>query len=226
MGIKYNGTDITAVKYNGTTIDTFKYNGTVVFQRVTSKTYRYKATAIRCGTSSLGTGNTAGVFRVDNQAGMWCFNAATTDITGYGVTLQNCLSKNITSMKFMAYRANTNAAASAGTSGSAWSYGVKISDGGISTIWNVSATNRILRQLPTPSAVGVLDQGLTTNELKTIFGSGFLYSTSASGSGIYAIPTGNYWAFGCKAQYSSGQIQFRCDNVNNNDAYIEIVTQE
>ena len=222
MPLVYNGTEINNVVYNGTTINTIVYNGTTIY--TSSRTYKYKAKAIRCGTDALTFGNSSGVFRVDNQGGMWCFKDDTLDSNGSGITLAQCLAKNITSMKFIAYRANTNAASSAGTTGSAWTYGVNVSNGGITTIWSNTYNNRILRQLPTPSAVGLLDQGLTTSELQTIFSAQYLNNNvSASGSGIYEIPAGNYWAFGCKAQYSIGQIQFRCDNVNYDDAYIEIV---
>ena len=223
MPLVHNGTTIENVVFNGTPLTAVVFNGTTVYQKQTSRTYIYKAKAARCGTTGLGYGTQDGVFRVDNQAGMWCFKNDVDD-TNYNVLLSNCLNKNIQSIKFVAYRANTVASSAAGNT--SWTYGVTVSNSGISTIYN-RGVNHIDRALTTPLAVGQVVQDLTTAELQTIFSPAYLnIGVPASGSGVYAMPAGDYWAFGVRALYSPGQIQFRCDNVNYADAYLEIITQE
>lgn len=220
MPLIYNGTQITKVIYNGTELTSLIYNGTEIFKSET--TYIYKARAARVGTTNLSTPNSSGIFSASGQAFMLCF-PDDVDTTGNNVTLYNCMAKTIKSMKLYMYRTNTYASSAAGNT--AWSYGVSISNRGIATIYYRSSTNMINKAFPTPSAAGIIDMGLTTAELQNIFAqSNRVALSDASGSGVNALTAGNYWAFGARCLYPpSGAVQFRCDCVNYNDCYVEIV---
>ena len=221
MALTYNGTNITAVKFGSTNLTKVICNGVTVWE--SSKTYRYKAKAVRIGTTSLGTPSSAGNFSISNQACMWCFPDAV-DTTGYNVTLSTCMGKSITSMKFFFYRTNTYAYSAAGNT--AWTYNVQINNSGIAAIYNRNNGSYYNQAPPTPSAVGVMNSGLTTDQLKTIFASGCRKQlTAASGSGCNALTAGYYYSFGLRCLYPpSGAVQFRCNNVDYDDAYVEIVT--
>lgn len=220
MSIKYNGATVTAVKFGSTNLTKVIYNGTTVWE--SSKTYRYKAKAVRVGTSSLGTPSSAGNFSISNQACIWCFPNAV-DTTGYGVTLSACMTKSISSMKFYFYRTNTYAYSDAGNT--AWTYNVQINNSGIAAVYNRNNGYYYNQAPATPSAAGLMDSGLTTEQLQAIFASGCLKSLGeASGSGVNALTAGDYYSFGLRCMYPpSGQVQFRCNNVDYDDAYIEIV---
>ena len=223
MALIYNGTTVTAVKFGTTNLTKVICNGVTVWE--STKTYRYKAAAARYGTTSLNLPSTAGNFSISNQAGMWCFPDAT-DTTGYGVSLSECMSKTITSMIFYFYRTNTYAYSS--PNNTCWTYNVSISNSGMSSIYNRSASYHFDKAPSTPSAAGVMDSGLTTEELKAIFASECRkqYSDS-SGSGCNALTAGYYYNFGLRCLYPpSGAVQFRCNNVDYDDAYIEIVASD
>ena len=156
---------------------------------------------------------------------MWCFMDEN-DVTGYSTSLSTCMTKTITSMKFYFYRTNTYGYSS--PTNTAWSYNVAITNSGMSSIYNRSASYHFDKAPSTPTAAGVMDSGLTTAELKSIFASGCRKQyTGSSGSGCNALTAGYYYCFGLRCLYPpSGAVQFRCNNVNNTnpyDAYIEIV---
>ena len=227
MALIYNGTTITGdytVKYGNTSLTKIIYDGKTVWEKNTSKTYRYKAKACRYGSTSLQIPTTAGVFTLNSTypCVMFCFED-TTDVTGYNTTLSTCMGKTITAMQMYFYRANTYGYSS--PTNTCWTYNQQISNGGMTAINNRHATYHIDQAPPDPTAVGVQNSGLTMAQLKDIFASGCRYQlSSASGSGCNAL-TANayYYAFGFRCKYPpSGSPQFRCDNVNYTDVYIEI----
>lgn len=221
MAINYNNTNITAVKFGSTSLTKVIYNNTTVWE--SSKTYRYKAKAVRVGSTSLGTPTSGGVFAINtSQACMWCFPNAV-DATGNNVTLSACMNKSISSMKFYFYRTTTYGYSS--PNNTAWTYNVDINNSGMSAIFNHNNGYHVNRAPSTPTEVGIMDSGLTTAELQAIFASGCLKNLEAdSGSGCNALTAGDYYSFGLRCLYPpSGAVQFRCNNVDYDDAYIEIV---
>lgn len=220
MALIYNGTEITKVIYNGTELTSLIYNGTEIFNQ--ERTYIYKARAARVGTTALSTPDSTGKFSASGKAFMLCF-PNDVDTTGNGVTLYDCMGKNIKSMKLYMNRTNIYPSSDAGNT--AWSYGVPISNTGLSTIYNRSSTNRIDKAFPTPASPGLIDMALSTSELLDIFDRNNLVElSSSSGSGVNALTAGNYWAFGARCLYPpSGAVSFRCDCVNYDDCYVEIV---
>ena len=221
MALTYNGVTPTAIIYNNTSLSKVICNGVTVWEN--SKTYRYKAKAVRIGKTSLSTPTSAGNFQINtDQSCMWCFPDEN-DATGYGVSLSTCMTKTITSMKFYFYRRNTYGYSS--PNNCAWTYNVQINNSGIAAIHNRNNGYSVDRAPSTPSAAGIMDSGLTTAELQNIFASGCRkqYSDS-SGSGCNALTAGYYYSFGLRCLYPpSGAVQFRCNNVDYDDAYIEIV---
>lgn len=225
MALTYKGVTPTEITYNGTSLTKVIYNGTTVWEKNTSKTYRYKAKACRYGNTSLQLPTTAGLFTLNssNPSVMFCFQDAV-DVTGYNTTLSTCMSKNITSMAMYFYRANTYAYSA--STNTCWTYNQQISNGGMTAITNRHATYHIDQAPPNPTAVGVQNSGLTTAQLQTIFASDCRYLLStASGSGVNALEANKYYyAFGFRCKWPpSGAPQLRCDNVNYTDVYIDIV---
>lgn len=222
MPLIYNGSTVKNVLWGQEVVKKVVYGSTTVFEN--EVTYRYKAKAARLGTDSLELPTAEGVYTINNKACMWCFKDVS-DVTGNGVKLSECMQKTIISMKFMAYRSSV--APSSDPTNTAWSYGVGFSNSGMSIIYNRSATKHVDRALPTPSATGVLDQGLTTAELMNIFAAENLVSVSgSSGSGVNLVDAGDYYCFGVRCKYPpSGAVIFRCNNTSYDDAYIEIVAQ-
>lgn len=227
MPFIYNGTTITGsytVKYGNTSLTKIIYNGQTVWEKITSKTYRYKAKACRYGKTSLQLPTSAGNFTLNsnnNPSVMFCF-LDTTDTTGYNTTLSTCMGKTITSMAMYFYRTNvSNYSASTNT---CWTYNQQISNGGITAISNRHATYHFDQAPPNPTAVGVQSSGLTTAQLQSVFASGCRYQlTTASGSGVNALTTGYYYAFGFRCMYYPGVAPgFRCDNTNYTDVYVDI----
>ena len=76
MPLVFNGVTPTAIKFGTTDLAKVVYNGVTVWEKVTSRTYRYKCKACRYGTTSLSLPSSAGNFSISNAAGMWCFITA------------------------------------------------------------------------------------------------------------------------------------------------------
>lgn len=224
----FNGTTITGdytVKYGNTELTKIIYNGQTVWEKNTSKTYRFKAKACRYGKTSLQIPTSAGAFTLNssnNPSVMFCFQD-TVDTTGYNTTLSTVLGKTITAFQMYFYRSNvSDYSASTNT---CWTYNQQISNGGITAISNRHATYHIDQAPPNPTAVGVQNSGLTMAQLKTIFSSSYRYLlSSASGTGCNALTANNYyWAFGFRCMYYPGVAPgLRCDNINYTDVYIDI----
>lgn len=222
MPLVYNGNTVKNVLWGQEVVKKVIYGETTIFE--SEVLYRYKAKAARYGTTSLELPTGEGVYNINNKACMWCFKDVT-DVTGNGVKLSDCMAKTIVSMKFLAYRASI--APSSSPTNTSWSYGVGFSNSGMSVIYNRSATKHVDRALPTPTAEGVLDQGLTTAELQNIFDpDNLVHVDGTSGTGTNAVDAGDYICFGVRCMYPpSGAVIFRCNNVSYDDAYIEIVAQ-
>ncbi len=226
MPLTFNGITPNAIKFGTADLTKVIYNGVTVWEKVTSKTYRYKAKAVRIGSNSLSTPTSTGTFQINtNQSCMWCF-LDENDVTGYSTSLSICMGKTITSMKFYFYRTNTYGYSS--SNNCAWTYNVQINNSGMAAIHNRNNGYNVNRAPSTPSAAGSMDSGLTTAELKNIFASSCRKQyTDTSGSGCNQLTAVNYYSFGLRCLYPpSGAVQFRCNNVNNTnlyDAYIEIV---
>ena len=235
MGIKYNGTDITAVKYNGTTIDKVIYNGTTVFQRVTAKTYRYNFAGLLCGNSSGISGSApsgTGEFTVGTTNGaMWCLSTTGTDSTGYGVTFSDCLTKTITSIKMYVYRNNTQTFNTESAVYSGWIYNPAPTTSGAknlvknSTELNNAGITHIDTTTPVPTTTGLVQISLTTAQLKTCFTMTPTTINAAAGHSPSQIPAGTYVTLGLRGLYSNNP-RFVCVSNNATYGYVEIVTQE
>lgn len=225
MPLTYNGNTPQVITYNGNDVKKVIFDGHTVWEKIVSRTYRYKAKACRYGNTSLSFPTSAGVFTLNssNPCVMFCFQD-TTDATGYNTSLSTCMTKTITSMAMYFYRANTYGYSA--STNTCWTYNQQISNGGMTAIRNRHATYHFDQAPPDPSAVGVQNSGLTTAQLQSIFASSCRYLlSSASGSGCNELTANNYYyAFGFRCLYPpSGSPQFRCDNINYNDVYIDIV---
>lgn len=225
MGLTFNGSTPETITYNGNDVLKVTYDGVTVWEKVTTKTYRYKAKACRYGNTSLQIPTTDGLFTLNSSypSVMFCFQD-TLDVTGYNTKLSDCMNKSISSMVMYFYRANTYAYSA--STNTCWTYNQQISNGGMTAITNRHATYHIDQAPPNPTAVGVQNSGLSTAQLKNIFASSCRYLLStASGSGCNALTANNYYyTFGFRCKWPpSGSPQLRCDNINYNDVYIDIV---
>ena len=221
----FNGTTITGdytVKYGNTELTKIIYNGQTVWEKNTSKVYRYKAKAARYGKTSMTSPSSAGNFSVSGQAGVWYF-LDTTDVTGYNTTLSTCMGKTITDMKFFFYRTNTYPF-NQNAGNTAWTYNVQVNNSGVAAVWYKNNSYYYDQVPATPTAAGIMNSGLTTAQLKNIFASGCRKQyTDTAGSGCNQLTPGYYYSFGIRCQNApSGQIMFRCNNIDYDDAYIEI----
>lgn len=212
MALIYNGTTITGsytVMYGSTSLTKIIYDGKTVWEKITSRTYRYGAQgALNPALNQYG--NVSGYNASNPTAGggsisagatgiCWYFNKNVADQNGSGVSLYNCMQKTITSMKFVAYRNNTLT----GAYGSVhhWVYGSYTTGGntyyvslpqqsGLNLVYrgNGSTINRVL---PQPSAAGMIDQNLTTAELQAIFNNNYCrqYTGSTITIGVNNWPT-------------------------------------
>ena len=257
MPLIYNGTTITGsytVKYGNTSLTKIIYNGQTVWEKITSRTYKYGAQgALNPALNQYG--NVSGYNASNPTAGggtisagatgiCWYFNKNVADQNGSGVTLYNCMQKTITSMKFVAYRNNTNT----GAYGSVhhWVYGSYTTGGntyyvslpqqnGLNLVYRGNGTT-INRTLPQPSAAGLIDQNLTTAELKDIFKNDYCrqYTGSTITIGVNNWPTyvgythlvQNEYYYGVGYRYTTTTqnptFLFR-NPANVTDAYVEIV---
>ena len=221
MPINFNGTGITKINYNGTALSKVIYNGVTVWE--STKTYRYKAKAARYGTTSMTSPSSAGNFSVSGKAGVWYF-MDTTDVTGNNVKLSDCMNKNISSMKFFFYRTNTYPF-NQNAGNTAWTYNIQVNNSGVAAVWYKNNGYYFDQVPPTPTEAGIMDSGLTTNQLKSVFAIGCRKNyTDTAGSGCNQLTPGDYYGIGIRCQNApSGQISFRCNNIDYDDAYIEIV---
>lgn len=104
MPLRFNGITPNVIKFGTTDLTKVIYNGVIVWEKVTSKTYRYKAKAVRIGSILLSTPTSTGTFQINtNQSCMWCF-LDENDVTGYSTSLSTCMGKTITSMKSILMR--------------------------------------------------------------------------------------------------------------------------
>ena len=224
----FNGTTITGdytVKYGNTELTKIIYNGQTVWEKNTTKTYRFKAKAIRYGKNSLQIPTSEGKCTLNTNnypSVMFCFQD-TNDVSGYSTKLSTVLGKSISAFQMYFYRANVSNYSS--PTNTAWTYGQEISNGGMTAITNRHATLHFDQAPPNPTAVGVQNRGLTRAQLKTIFNTSYRYLlSSASGSGCNALTANDYyWAFGFRCQWYPGAApQLRCNNINYTDVYIDI----
>ena len=255
MALLYNGNQVKAVYYNGNQpVKKVVYNGQTVWE--SSKTYKFTAQGCLIGADPNNYGrittydgnypaSTNGNTSLIKKCIVWYFNRDVLDFNGNtNVTLSQCMSKSISSMKFYANRNNLNAANGATYYG--WVYGqdtnpyyVSTPNGnGMNVVYKKTGTV-ITRYLPQPSSEGVLDQGLTTQELQAIFNSQWCKQYTGSTITIGSLNTGVGYVNLQKDQYFYG-IGYVYSNYNNSapnfapsftfrnpandhDAYLEIV---
>lgn len=254
MALLYNGNQVKAVYYNGNQpVKKVVYNNVTVWE--SSKTYRFGAQGAlnpaldQYGNVSgyNGSNPTAaeGSIAVGEHGIVWYFNRNAADKNGSTETLYSCMQKSITSMKFVAYRSNT-LAGNASSAGRTWVYG-SYTTGSNTYYVSVPATSglnlvyrgngsTISRDLPQPSAAGMIDQNLTTNELKDIFKNEYCrqYTGSTISIGVNNYPTYTGYTNLPNGQYFYG-LGYRYTSKTQNpsflfrnpayftDAYVEIV---
>lgn len=229
----FNGTTITGdytVKYGSTELTKIIYNGQTVWEKNTSKTYRYKFAGLLVGTSSGINGSyptTAGNFTINSTYGaMWCILTTGTDYTGYNTTFATCMGKTISSMKMYVYRANTQTFNTT-ASNSGWIYNTPpTSAGAKALVMSASALNtngytHVDTTTPVPATSGLVQVNLTTAQLKACFTKSATTISAAAGHSPSQIAAGSYLTLGLRGLYSNNP-QFTCKSNDSTYGYIEI----
>lgn len=234
MALIYNGTTITGdytVMYGSTSLTKIIYDGKTVWEKNTSKTYRYKFAGLLVGTSSGINGSyptTAGNFTINSTYGaMWCVLNTGTDYTGYSTTFATCMGKTITDMKLYVYRANTQTFETSTASNSGWIYNTPpTSAGAKALVMSASALNsagytHVDTTTPVPATTGLVQCSLTTAQLKACFSMAATTISAAAGHSPAQIAAGAYRTLGLRGLYSNNP-QFTCKSNDNTYGYVEI----
>lgn len=233
MALVYNGTTITGsytVMYGSTSLTKIIYNGTTVWEKITSRTYKYNFAGLLCGTSSGIDGSqpsSAGNFTIATARGaMWCVNLTSTDTTGYSTQFLNCMQKTITDMKVYVYRNNTQTFNTT-ASNSGWIYNPAPTSGGAKAlVMSASALNsagytHVDTTTPVPATAGLVQCSLTTAQLVTCFTMSSHTISSAAGHSPSQIAAGTYRTLGLRGLYSNNP-QFCCKSNDATYGYVQI----
>lgn len=233
MPLIYNGTTIIGnytVMYGSTSLTKIIYNGQTVWEKITSRTYRYKFAGALCGTSSGIDGsypNGSGNFTIGTSRGaMWCVASTATDYTGFSTTFDTCMGKTITDMKLYIYRQNSQTF-NTNADNSGWLYNPAPTSAGCkkliqtTTTWHNNGESYVNTTTPVPTNTGLVQCSLNTSQLTTCFRMTANSISSAAGHSPDKLPAGSYHSLGLKGLYSNNP-QFCCKSNDNTYGYIEI----